>query len=98
MREGIRCRRFLFALLAAGWSLLCPAWAQTFPYSPEYIQGAQAVLGHRYVDARSVADTLLSSDPDSFEAEALLGQVHLWGEDDLGLAEVHLLKARPHEA
>jgi hypothetical protein len=70
-----------------------PATAD-YLYSKEFTEAAQAVLARRYVDARTIAERMLESDPESFEAHAILGQVHLRGEQDLGLAQWHLLTAR----
>lgn len=72
---------------------LTPARAD-YLYSKDFTNAAQAVLAHRYVDARTTAEGMLELDPASFEANAILGQVHLRGEEDLGLAELHLSRAR----
>lgn len=85
-------RRGLAGLLIAG-SLLLPARAEHH-YSDSYTQAAQAVLARRYVDARTIAEGMLLEDPESFEAHSVLGQVHLRGEEDLGLAAYHLQQAR----
>lgn len=80
--------------LAFGLCLLsCPAQAE-YLYSHAYTDAARAVLARRYVDARNLAERILTENPDSFEGHAILGQAHLWGEEDLGLAESHLGKAR----
>lgn len=85
-------RRSLASLgLAAALSTGCSA---EYLYSPDYVEAAQAVLARRYVDARTVGDRLLEGDPSSIEGHAVLGQVHLRGEEDLGLADLHLRKAR----
>jgi hypothetical protein len=87
----------LAGLLVPG--LLCAALLSgpvraDYLYSPDYSEGAQAALARRYVDARTIADRLLESDPQSFEAHALLGQVQLRGEEDLGQAQHHFMEAR----
>ncbi len=73
--------------------LSCTASAE-YLYSRAYTDAARAVLARRYVDARTLAERMLTENPDSFEGHAILGQAHLWGEEDLGLAEHHLGQAR----
>lgn len=63
-------------------------------YSKEYTEASQAILAQRYSDARTLAESMLAEDPASFEAHAVLGQAHLWGEEDLGLAQQHFQKAQ----
>ena len=79
----------VFGLLLLG----CSAQAE-YLYSQEYTEAARAVLARRYTDARTLAEAMLLENADSFEGHAVLGQAHLWGQEDLGLAEWHLTQAR----
>lgn len=77
-----------------GWLLWLAPVRADYLYTTDFTNAAQAVLAHRYVDARTTAERMLEQDPSSFEADAILGQVNLRGEEDLGLAQLHLERAR----
>lgn len=74
------------------WALLLgvPA-AQEF--DPDYIKATRALVAKDYVQARTLAEELLSRSPDSITGHAVLGQVHLWAEADLAQADFHLSRA-----
>lgn len=80
--------------LAVSLCLLSTVASAEYPYSPDYIEAAKSILLRRYTDARTTAERILDQQPDSFEGHAVLGQSHLWGEEDLGLAQQHLSRAR----
>ncbi len=92
--NALTMRSHCWSKFACGLLLLSTsAWAE-YPYSQDYTEAAKAVMMRRYTDARSLAEDMLTRDPDSFEGDAVLGQAHLWGEEDLGLARHHLARAR----
>lgn len=85
--------RILLCILIAV-ALTPPIWAQEYRYDEKYMAAAQAVLARRYVDARTLGERLLVEDPTSFEAHAVLAQVHLMGEGNLARADYHNTLAR----
>lgn len=88
MRGGPR------AWLVLSLLLLSSSLRADYLYSKDYTEASRAVLAQRYSDARTLAEGMLVDDPGSFEAHTILGQAHLWGEEDLGLAQQHFEKAQ----
>ena len=74
--------------------LLCcwSAWADFTP-DPRYKEADQLLRDSRFVKAREIGEAMLKADPNSFEAQSILGRVHLYGEGNPGKADYYLRKS-----
>lgn len=81
--------RLLIFLLLTGL-----VWADDFKPDPDYVKADKLLLKSRYVKAREIGEKMLKADPESFQAQCILGRVHLWGEGNPGKADYYLRKAR----
>ena len=84
--------RASFAIAAVA-LLGAPLFAEYKP-SPEIAQGLDALRQSQYVKTREIADRVLKSHPDSFEAWYLLGAVYINGDTNLPRARYCLTRAR----
>jgi tetratricopeptide (TPR) repeat protein len=75
--------------------LLCTlcALADYIP-DPRYKQADDLLGESRFVKARELGEAMLKEDPNSFEAQTILGRVHLLGEGNPGKADYYFRKAR----
>ena len=87
-------RRRPHAWLVLSLLLLSSSLRAEYLYSKDYTEASRAILAQRYSDARTLAEGMLADDSGSFEAHTVLGQAHLWGEEDLGLAQQHFQRAQ----
>lgn len=60
---------------------------------PQYQEADKLLQSSKYVKAREIGEEMLRKDPESFEAQAILGRVHLHGEGNPGKADYYLRKA-----
>ncbi|MCA9795481.1 MAG: tetratricopeptide repeat protein, partial [Candidatus Eremiobacteraeota bacterium] len=79
--------------LALLWLLLVALAGAQEP-SQDYRQAARLMAQGNYIKAREVAEEMLAAEPDSAEANLVLGQVYQWGEGNLARADYHLRLAR----
>ena len=75
--------------------LLCTLCAAAdYNPDPRYVEATQMLRESRFVKAREIGEAMLKEDPGSFEAHAILGRVHLFGEGNPGKGDYYLRKAR----
>ncbi|MFA5507122.1 MAG: hypothetical protein WC423_16960 [Vulcanimicrobiota bacterium] len=84
-------RLILFLLLFVVGSL-GPARGEYTP-DPRYKQADDLLRESRFVKAREIGEAMLKASPNSFEAQAILGRVHLYGEGNPGKAHYYLRKS-----
>jgi tetratricopeptide (TPR) repeat protein len=75
--------------------LLCSLCAAAdYTPDPRYTQAVELLSESRFVKAREIGEAMLKEDPSSFEAQSILGRVHLFGEGNPGKGDYYLRKAR----
>ena len=74
--------------------LLCTISALAdFTPDPRYKEAEKLLGESRFVKAREIGEAMLKENPNSFEAQSLLGRVHLYGEGNPGKADYYFRKA-----
>ena len=66
------------------------AWGEREALSRDFIEGSAKLQLGDFLKARAMAEQMLLLNSNSLEAHCLLGQVQLWGEGNLALADFHL--------
>ena len=86
--------RVTYLIRVLAFVLLCcgSAWADFTP-DPRYKEADQLLRESRFVKAREIGEAMLKADPNSFEAQSILGRVHLYGEGNPGKADYYLRKS-----
>ena len=74
------------------WCVTLPVWADYTP-DPRYVEADKLLRGSRYVKSREIGEQMLKENPNSFEAQAIIGRVQLYGEGNPGKADYYLRKA-----
>ena len=64
-----------------------------YRHHADYERANSFLVKSKYVKAREIGEKMLREDPNSFEAQTILGRVHLHGEGNPGKARYYLEKA-----
>ncbi|MCA9781822.1 MAG: hypothetical protein KC800_34125, partial [Candidatus Eremiobacteraeota bacterium] len=79
-------------MLVLAW-LCCLSASADFTPDPRYKEADQLLRESRFVKAREIGEAMLKANPTSFEAQSILGRVHLYGEGNPGKADYYLRKS-----